>query len=81
MSRLLGTGNAPPRAIDGGAALRLPTSAVCWGKLRGPSDGVLGGVVASCTIAPSAHVGGWHRGGGWRWHDDGRAERLPRVGG
>lgn len=76
-STLLGSGHAPPRAIDGGAALRLPAAAVCWSKLRGGH----GREVASCSLAPSAHADGWHKGGGWRWHDDGRAERLPRIGG
>jgi hypothetical protein len=75
-SRLLGTGHAPPCAIDGGSALRLP-AATNWKPPRClllmPGSAIL------CQL-----LGGHlcpHEGGGWRWHDDGRSERLPRIGG
>lgn len=78
-SKLLGDGAAPPRAFGGGTAIvatRPPSS--CTSTLRG----VLGAHVATCSRHPVLHLAdGWHYGGGWRWHDDGRAERLPRIGG
>lgn len=75
-SRLLGNG-APTRAFGGGTAIvatRLP-GGLCLRVLPGHEHGTV-----RCRL-DKGHADVWHKGGGWRWHDDGRAERLPRVGG
>lgn len=74
-SKLLGSGAAPARAFGGGTATAAQSG--CTSVLRG----VLGAHVATCLRHPALHLAGWHYGSGWRWHDDGRAERLPRIGG